>query len=450
MAETQPGFAEADPRKRRLMLELAGRNCEEYDDGFRGDSFLPFVGTGTGGSSALYGMALERRLPHDFEGWPIGYDDLSSWYEKTERLYEVSGGADPLHNEGAFRAPAEPLSPANEVLFAGVRDRGLHPYRLRQARRQSADCGLCQGFLCDRNCKVDAQAACLAPALQSGRASLVAEMQVIAIEHEGRRVQAVVAKSADGAVQRYRGRVVAISAGALSTPRILLRSGVPDQSGLLGRRLMRHAIDLFVLTFAPRFARESECKELALNDFYAPRKEWLGSVQAFGKVPTLEYLRAQQGPNLWRTLGPAAAPLAAAFRNAPIVASILEDQPVVENRVEADAQGRGKIFWSLTEADRARRARFRRIMLRTFARFGPVPIFGTSDRKALGHVCGTAAFGVDPGNSVLDRLNRVHAFDNLFVVDGSFFPTSGGINPSLTIAANALRVADAVHRQALP
>jgi choline dehydrogenase-like flavoprotein len=213
---------------------------------------------------------------------------------------------------------------------------------------------------------------------------------------------------------------------------------------------MRHAIDLFVLTFAPRFARESECKELALNDFYAPRKEWLGSVQAFGKVPTLEYLRAQQGPNLWRTLGPAAAPLAAAFRNAPIVASILEDQPVVENRVEADAQGRGKIFWSLTEADRARRARFRRIMLRTFARFGPVPIFGTSDRKALGHVCGTAAFGVDPGNSVLDRLNRVHAFDNLFVVDGSFFPTSGGINPSLTIAANALRVADAVHRQALP
>jgi choline dehydrogenase-like flavoprotein len=80
-------------------------------------------------------------------------------------------------------------------------------------------------------------------------------------------------------------------------------------------------------------------------------------------------------------------------------------------------------------------------MMTAFARFGPVPVFGTTDLKALGHVCGTTAFGDDPRASVLDRNNRVHDLDNLYVVDASFFPTSGGANPALTVAANALRVA---------
>jgi choline dehydrogenase-like flavoprotein len=66
---------------------------------------------------------------------------------------------------------------------------------------------------------------------------------------------------------------------------------------------------------------------------------------------------------------------------------------------------------------------------------------GTSDRAALGHACGTCRFGADPDTSVLDRWNRAHEVSNLYVVDGSFFPTSGGLNPALTIAANALRVA---------
>jgi choline dehydrogenase-like flavoprotein len=68
-------------------------------------------------------------------------------------------------------------------------------------------------------------------------------------------------------------------------------------------------------------------------------------------------------------------------------------------------------------------------------------VWGTSDRPAFGHVCGTCRFGTDPASSVLDPWNRAHGLSNLFVVDASFFPTSGGINPALTIAANALRVA---------
>jgi choline dehydrogenase-like flavoprotein len=64
-----------------------------------------------------------------------------------------------------------------------------------------------------------------------------------------------------------------------------------------------------------------------------------------------------------------------------------------------------------------------------------------------GHVCGTCRFGDDPEASVLDKNNRAHDLSNLYIVDASFFPSSGGTNPSLTIAANALRVAEAIHRQ---
>jgi choline dehydrogenase-like flavoprotein len=66
---------------------------------------------------------------------------------------------------------------------------------------------------------------------------------------------------------------------------------------------------------------------------------------------------------------------------------------------------------------------------------------GENNRR-LAHVCGTCRFGLDPRDSVLDRDNKAHGIDNLYVVDASFFPSSGGTNPALTIAANALRVAE--------
>ena len=65
----------------------------------------------------------------------------------------------------------------------------------------------------------------------------------------------------------------------------------------------------------------------------------------------------------------------------------------------------------------------------------------------FGHPCGTCRFGDDPETSVLDRNNKAHGLDNLYVTDASFFPSSAGVNPSLTIAANALRVAEVINSQ---
>lgn len=443
--EAVPEFGQADGEERRRQLLRAGRNADTYADG-AGGPFVPFTGCGTGGSSSLYGMVLERRFPHDFDGWPFRYEDLAPWYAAAEALYEVRGGADPLRRgEAGSAAPPAPLSEANERLFGQLRNAGLHPYRLHLASRREPGCRLCQGHLCDSRsgCKRDAGVTCLLPALATGNAQLMAGTRLVRLEAGNRRVHTAVVER-DGQEMRLTARLFVLAAGALATPEILLRSRLANRSGLVGRRLMRHAIDLYALTMAPRYRHAGESKELGLNDYYGPPGEILGTVQAFGMPPPLAYLRNQPGRNLWRALGPVAHGIHQVFGHAPIVASILADTADMDNRVEA-----GRIHYRLPAADGGRRRLLRQRVRKAFRRQGAIPVFGTSDRAALGHVCGTVVSGTDGTTSVLTAHNRAHDVDNLYVVDASFFPTSGGVNPALTVMANALRVADHVHREVL-
>jgi choline dehydrogenase-like flavoprotein len=135
-----------------------------------------------------------------------------------------------------------------------------------------------------------------------------------------------------------------------------------------------------------------------------------------------------------------------------ILATTLEDFSYADNRVEparADAQGaRLAIEYRLRDADRARIAAFRTRMRDVLAGYRFKLIKQAENNQRIAHVCGTCRFGDDPAQSVLDRNNRAHGLANLYVVDSSFFPSSGGTNPSLTIAANALRVADHLLAQA--
>ena len=335
-AEATSQYRLAGSGGRGQVLIDCGRNPESYEDGASGKSLVPVIGFGTGGSSSLYGMVLERRYPHDFEGWPIEYTDLAPWYAQAERLYEVRGSSDPLRpKETGCEEPPEPLSAANEATFAHLRRAGLHPYRLHLACRRVPDCKLCQGYLCgsvDR-CKNDARVTCLEPALRTGNARLIENARLVRFDSANRRVTGAVVQ-VNGEEIRLTARLYVLAAGALSTPRILLHSGLANASGLLGRRLMRHAIDLFVLTLGLRHNRPADAKELALNDHYAKPGEWLGTVQSFGMAPALESLRNRPGRNIWKMLGPAAVPIGRLFHGAPIIAGILEDRPLPENRVE--------------------------------------------------------------------------------------------------------------------
>jgi choline dehydrogenase-like flavoprotein len=472
-------FVEDDPHFRRLPREeqdrrmsLGGRSTDDIEDAAPAlgspATFRPFIGTGTGGSSALFGMVLERFFPVDFgrgsapkgtrsdrsAEWPIGYDDLRPWYERAEALYRVRGGADPLRPaESGALLPPQRLSNSGAAVCDALQANGMHPYQLHTACELRNGCATCQGFLCGAHCKNDAATICLDPAVTEHAATLLTDCAALAIEADKARVRQLVCWWRGRRIM-LRSRVFALAAGALLTPALLLNSkssawphGLANQSGLVGRNLMRHAIDLYVLTSAPSVPPDAFTKEVGFNDLYVSESEKLGAVQSFGVAMPLDYLRSRPGLSLWRMLGPLASPLWARYARQPILGAILEDDPSADNRVEprGDVSEAGRyrlsINYRLGSGDRARRQRFRSRLMEVLKPLEPMRVRGSTDRPALGHACGTCRFGTDPGTSVLNPWNRTHALDNLYVVDASFFPTSGGINPALTIAANALRVA---------
>jgi choline dehydrogenase-like flavoprotein len=497
--ETAFERAEAPQPSHAALLQQAGRYAGLIEDrgGARTQRFVPFVGAGGGGSSALYGMALERFFPSDFEprqhhaddpgtlpeAWPISYATLTPYYEAAERLFRVRGQADPLRAEARphWLAPP-PLTPPAAALSDTLRQRGLHPYRLPLACEFVADCACCQGYLCERACKNDAGRICLAPAVSEHGAHLLDECEVLKLEADRKRVTGVLCRWR-GATHRLRGKRVVLAAGALESPRLLLASasadwpqGLANDSGLVGKNLMRHLIDLYLLAPETRSGFDNRQKEIAFNDFYQVDGQKLGSVQSFGRLPPASVMVAamrddiRQGGQPW--LGPlfglarplVAGVLAKLVEQRLALASTLEDVPRAENRVALAPASAGTggaagsaagaprlvLHYRLKPADRQRILAFRELMQGVLRPQRYSLVKQAENNQRIAHVCGTCRFGLDPKDSVLDANNRAHALSNLYVVDASFFPSSGGTNPGLTIAANALRVADKLMEEGRP
>lgn len=427
--EAVPGFRQLSADQQRQCLARGGRATAEFSS--ESTTFTPFIGAGTGGSSALYGMVLERLFPSDFTAeWPIRYDELASFYAAAERLYRVRGVADPLRPaiDGSALLPPPPMTPANQEIHATLERTGLHPYRLHTACEQLPGCRTCQGHLCHAACKNDAASICLSPAVNDHGASLLTECEALHLESGANQIRRLHCQWRDRRIA-LRAKLFVLAAGALLSPTLLV-TALPGTRA--GRNLMRHAIDLFVLTKAPSLPPNAFTKEIGCNDFY----EGFGTLQSFGTAGPLAYLQNRPGFNIWRLLGPVAPLVWERFGRQPIFGAIMEDKPNVDNRIIAN-----HLHYQLNSADQSRRRRFRRAVKRALAPFRPIRVSGTAELPALGHVCGTCRFGDDPGTSVLDRYNRAHGLENLYVVDASFFPSSGGVNPGLTIAANALRIA---------
>jgi choline dehydrogenase-like flavoprotein len=448
-------------------LARAGRSYDAVRD--RKLSFVPFVGCGTGGSSALYGMAMERFFPADFEpgaqfpddtestlpdAWPISYDDLAPYYTQAEQLYRVHGLPDPLRPDTSSLLPPPSLSSRNAELRAHFCAKGLHPYQLPVACDWVPDCECCQGYLCAKNCKNDAGKTCLEPAVRDHGAELLEECNVLKLEATQDQVTGIVCRFQEQVVTLHASRVI-LAAGALSTPALLLHSasahwpqGLANASGLVGRNLMRHCVDLYLV-----FTHSSEAnnlKELALSDYYQFKGEKFGTIQSFGLLPPAPILTATIARDLHSAV-PWAAPLfklvqpvirlamTRLFRRGVLLAAIMEDLPYPSNRVvPGPALG---IEYHLHARDYTRLKAFRAHVVRALQPYRYLALHQAEKNAMLAHVCGTCRFGNDPNTSVLDLHNRAHGLENLYVVDSSFFPSSAGTNPALTIAANALRVA---------
>ena len=464
------------------ILAAAGRQTEQIEEqaGERLYAFRPFLGAGGGGSTALYGAALERFLPADFEPrddaddedglpqrWPFGFEELVPWYEKAERLFGLRGTPDPLRagEPQPVLTPPPPPCAANRQLIEHLEARGLHPYRLPLALAFEEGCTSCQGYLCARGCKRDAASVFLRPALEAHGATLLDQCRVTRLEAGRRRVEQVEAVWR-GKLLRLRARQVILAAGALASPLLLLASGgrhwpegLANASGMVGRGLMRHFVDLHAL-FPPRRPQPGEnTKEIAFGDFHFHQGERLGGVQSFGWMPPPavmvaeleESLRERRSPWLARALGLARpllrAGLVRTLGRSLVLATTLEDPPRRGNRVTRGGDGRPRLSYSIAPRDEERIARMRSLMDATFRGWRRLVLKQAENNERLAHACGTCRMGEDPAVSVVDPGCRAHGLENLYVVDAACLPTSGATNPSLTIAANALRVAARILEQ---
>jgi len=480
-AETIDDAWRAPDDRKRKILERGGRSTDDVEDHSSGrpQHSMPLLGSGTGGSSSIYAAVLERFFPLDFaprehfgdigdstlpEAWPLTYDDLEPWYEQAEQLYRVRGAIDPLrpHEDCANLTPPSNLIPGNAELFEHLQQKGLNPYRLHIATEEVDDCQNCIGFLCSRSCKNDAGRICLAPAISEHGAQLLTECRALRLEADRKRVKQVICDH-DGRSIALKGRVVVLAAGSLITPVLLLQSrsvdwpdGLANRSGLVGRNLMKHCPDIVLIRTRDPAPTAGQTKQIAFNDLYVHDGDKLGTVQSLGPLPPFEYLIGQTdtAARIARWTAPVARPLWNQIRSRRMpISAILEDLPYHDNRVlpvdGGDQPGRQRLrlTYRRGEHDLRRVKIFREQISEAFRPYHLLWAKTGDDNRSISHCCGTCRFGNDPQASVLNADNRSHDVGNLYVADASFFPSSTGMNPALTIAANALRMAPIIDAQ---
>jgi choline dehydrogenase-like flavoprotein len=452
---------------RAMTIERRGRKASFY---------MP-IGNGPGGSSAIYGAALERLRRVDFaetvheggdskplrDDWPLDYDAFAAYYRRAEELYGVRGTPDPADPDDTSTLGAPPpLGERDRHFFESFETSGLAPYRLHVGIEYKPGCTECLGLPCPRDCKAEGSSRALKPALSEHGAKILFDCEVERVELAGGHVKRVIARVGARNVS-LRGQIVILAAGALCTPNILLNSdcdewpgGIGNANGLVGRCLMFHVSDLVALWPAERVAPAGPSKTLSSRAFYVAGGRKLGGFQSLGlpvsSGQVYEFLRGWYDRNISLKvplLGPVLMVVAMLatrfFRNAVVFATIMEDFPYRENRVHPDAAAPSGFSIAYEPAPElaSRTALMRGLLSGRLARHRPFFLTG-ADNLNFGHPSGTCRFGADPMTSVLTPDNQVRGVPNLYVVDASFFPSSGGGNPSLTIAANALRVADRI------
>jgi choline dehydrogenase-like flavoprotein len=473
---------EKDNWSARAVNVLAKYNTKEqwYDDG--GKPLHPHTNYNVGGNTKFYGAALFRLRREDFgelrhhggisPAWPIDYEDLALYYDEAEGLYQVHGerGIDPTDppSSGPYPFPAISHEPRIQQLHDDLVRLGHRPFHVPLGvmlderdplRSRCIRCETCDGHPCLVHAKADAEVICVAPALRHPGVTLLTGARVSSLETtaSGREVAAVVVDRG-GIPERYTADIVVVACGAINSAALLLRSanerhprGLANGSDVVGRHYMGHTNSVLMAV--------SKCpnptvfqKTLALNDFYFGSNDWpypMGHISFVGK---LDAITLSAG-------APAVAPgwtLDLMARHSLDFWLTSEDLPDPENRVTVDREGRIRLSYRPNNEEAHKRLirKLEHLMQQQtrcpdHGHSCHVGLFGRSlfvgqriPLAGVAHQNGTVRFGADPRTSALDRNCRAHQVDNLYVVDGSFFPSSAAVNPALTIIANALRVGD--------
>jgi choline dehydrogenase-like flavoprotein len=429
----------------------------------RGREFRPYTHYCVGGNTKFWGSVLYRLRREDFQAlehadgvspaWPIDYDTLAPFYERAERLFEVRGqhGVDPTEvPRGPYPHPPVAHSAGMVEIVDALSRMGLRPSPLPLGLLRPGEpdgcvlCNTCNSFPCKVHAKSDAEVCCIEPALRHPNVQLWtnAYARRLVTDASGRRVQAVDVER-DGETRRVEAPLFVVSCGAVNSAALLLRSaneahphGLANSSGLVGKRYMAHLATM-MQGFHPFRRNETVFqKTVAVNDFYFRGSSTpypLGQLQSQGRTHGVMAQTVVPWIPLW-------AYEAWVARGVDWLA-ISEDLPRPENRVTVDRDGRIRLHYRPNNVGpHEELVREAKRMLRRLGFW--IVVAHSHKEKNTTHQCGTLCFGTDPRESVLDPFCRTHDIDNLFAVDASFFPSSAAVNPGLTIAAQALRVAD--------
>ncbi|HZJ31997.1 MAG TPA: GMC family oxidoreductase [Vicinamibacterales bacterium] len=423
-----------------------------------GREFPPYSHYNVGGNSKFWGSVLYRLRREDFQdlrhlegtspAWPIDYDTLEPYYERAERLYGVHGeaGSDPTEpRRSPYPYPPIPHSDGMAALVERFRSFGLHPSPLPLGLLDGCLlCNTCNSFACKVHAKSEADVCCIRPAIQKPTVTLWTNATAMRLttNPSGDRVVAVEVVR-NGETVRVEASLFVVSCGAVNSAALLLRSaaaahpdGIANSSGLVGRRYMAHLATMMQGFHPFRMNDTVFQKTVAINDYYlrGPDGDYpLGQIQSQGRTHAVMAQTVVPWIPLW-------AYQAWVSRGVDWLA-MSEDLPDRDNRVSLEKDGRIRLHY------RPNNLRAHRQLVREMARLLRRAGFWAIVKHSHGarnttHQCGTLVFGHDPRASVLDPYCRTHDVHNLFVVDASFFPSSAAVNPALTIAAQALRVAD--------
>ena len=466
---------------RSVNLQGKYQTREVWKDA-EGNDLHPHTNYAVGGNTKFYGAALFRLRKEDFgelrhhggvsPAWPITYQELEPYYTRAERLYLVHGerGEDPTEPPASAPYPHAAVrhEPRLRQLGEDFAALGLRPFHtplglMLDEKQPHASrcirCNTCDGYPCLVQGKADAQVIGVDPALQHPNVSLLTNAYVERLEtsSSGREVSKVVVRRGGERMELSAGLVV-VSCGAINSAALLLRSandkhpqGLANASDVVGRHYMGHVNSvLMAISRCPNPTVFQ--KSLSVNDFYFGSDDFpypMGHISFVGKLDgdalkggapplipgfTLD-LMARHSLDFWLTS---------------------EDLPDPENRVTIDRDGRVVLAYKPNNEEGHKRliAKLQQLMKQQRA----CPIHGKECHQGLfsrslyvgqriplagvAHQNGTVRVGRDPRPSALDVNCKAHDVDNLYVVDASFFPSSGAVNPTLTIVANALRVGD--------
>ena len=426
-----------------------------------GEPFSPQTNYAIGGNTKIYGSALLRMRERDFEAvehpdglspeWGLKYQDFEPYYTEAEQLYKVHGQAgdptEPLHSAD-YPYPAVAHEPQIQDVVDAIAQQGLHPTAI--------PLGL---TLQDDDPTNDAEVSGIVPALTFPNVTLKTDAKVMYLHtnESGRMVKAVQA-DVNGKPHLFLSDLVVVACGAINSAALLLRSanevhpnGLANGSDLVGRHLMKHQITSVVQLSAPNSGKFQ--RSVSINDFYWGEKDFpypMGHIQNTGGL--LQDVIFAESPPILSVL----AKVMPNFGLQQLATRSIgwwvqtEDLPDPQNRVRVNGD---KLCVDYTANNTETHARLvyrwievlkaieKTVKPSVLQRSGIHPQ-GEVPLQVVANQCGTCRFGSDPGTSVLNLNCRTHAIDNLYVVDGSFFPSNAGVSPALTIIANALRVGD--------